>query len=100
LFTFVTPDNIDARQQQAPRTPASKRGRRQLDDHGRQQAELEAGRPRVKHHIEPGIAEQQRSQHHQTDDQHLPAAPGRPGGGREGGQLREVEPNPRPPPAV
>jgi Major Facilitator Superfamily len=74
--------------QQAPCTPASQRGRRQLDDHDGQQADLEARRPRVKHHIEPSIAKQQRSQHHQADDQHLPAAPGRPAGRREGRQLR------------
>jgi hypothetical protein len=54
------PDNGDVHQQQAPRTPASKRGQRQLDGHGGQQAELEARRPRVKHHVEPDTIAQQR----------------------------------------
>jgi hypothetical protein len=56
------PDNGDVHQQQAPRTPASKRGQRQLDGHGGQQAELEARRPRVKHHVEPDVVAQQRDQ--------------------------------------
>jgi hypothetical protein len=56
-FTFVLPDNGHVHQQQAPRTPTSKRGQRQLDDHGGQQAKLEACCPGGKHHVEPGVAQ-------------------------------------------
>ena len=75
-------------------------GQGQLDEECRQQAEHETAGPQVEGDVEPGVAAQQASQHHQADDQHLATAPGGPRCHRERGQQGQVKADPCAPPAT
>jgi hypothetical protein len=67
---------------------------RQLDDGRGGDAEPHVGRARVQHDVEPRVTAQQRAGDDQAGDDDLAAAPERPAGRGERGELDEIEPDP------
>jgi hypothetical protein len=67
---------------------------RQLDDDRGGDAEPHVGRARVEHDVEPRVTAQQRASDDQAGDDDLAAAPERPAGRGERGELDEIEPDP------